>query len=129
MNECRWSSDFTLECIIRPRRRTLLDDLTRDADTSQSDDDDHDALKFPVFVRRKATGELLQVVNIPCQAVCGAYPAHFKPCPADPSSFCCVLHGAAHVVCAVNQKVWLKEARLLGEQHEDGIVLGEITDS
>ena len=72
--------------------------------------------KIPVFVRRKTTDDLLKVIYIPCSAVCKECPSHLSLSPDDPGAIVCELHGACHVVCAVEQKVRLREATFVDRE-------------
>lgn len=91
VKECRWTADFVMPCRITPRTENL---------------------KIPVFVRRKKTGDLLQVIGVNCSDVVEECDDYFKLSEENDSQILCELKGVCHVVCAVEQEVWLREAEL-----------------
>ena len=96
VKECRWTADFNLPCKVRPRT---------------------DDKKIPVFVRRKKTNDLIQVIDVTCTDVvdeCGG--DHIKLDEDDQGMMTCEIRGVCHVVCAVEQEVWLKEATMSSPQ-------------
>ena len=97
VRECRWTADFNMPCMIRPRTENG---------------------KIPVFVRRKKTGDLLQVVSVNCADVVDECDDFFKLAEGNPGQILCELKGVCHVVCAVEQEVWLKEAEIVPSKSE-----------
>ena len=75
--------------------------------------------KIPVFVRRAQTGDLIEIIYVPCAAVCEECPTHFTLCRDDPGVMLCDLRGLCHVVCAVEQKVDLREATLVSDSRTE----------
>ena len=96
VRECRWTADFVMPCKISPRTEDSV---------------------IPVFVRRKSTGDLLQIVELSCSDVVDEC-NYFKLADGNPGQMMCEMKGVCHVVCAVEQEVWLKEAKILPPQPE-----------
>ena len=88
VEELRWTSDFSLDCVIHPRPTLKLPD---------EPDDDTKVVRFPVFVRRRSTGQVIKVEKLSRYAIIKARPCHFTEYDKDDSGIAFVCKKANHL--------------------------------
>ena len=91
VNEQQSTAKVSMPCTISPR--------TEDG-------------KFPVFVRRKKTGDIVQRINICCEDVVDKCKASFELAEGNPRQILCELKGVCHVKYALQQEVQLNGTQI-----------------